>query len=247
MRDRIGVAVNKYLIKFNNEYMTLTTGLDNPEIILTELYNPDDHQPFYNYITTALRKEGIDNHDLQRHLISKVKKYFSEFDDEVEIEMLYNSYPASLVVKYEGYKILSFSFYYHTYTDEVPRTRVNYLENQIEASKERVGKLEEQETIYESYLDNKLLMLNPKNYKSKGFKLMFRLIHDSFLLIWNWRVVGRNLNGRLQRCMRLITDEHEDIRKYEEQIDELNKVMPTLASKYQKWEEKMIELGYKKD
>lgn len=248
MRETIEGLTKNYLFKLDLEYKTLIDSLDNPEIILTKLFNPDDRQPYYNYITKALEKEGLGHHELQKHLIDKIREYFLEFDDEVEISMLYKSqFPTDLRIKYKKHPVMSFSFYFHTYVCKVPRSKVSHLEEEIQRGTLRIKKLTEEKDKWISRFENPFNMLMREDYNSSGLMLIYLLVRDFFTLLRKWKTIKELVYEETQKYTRLIEDELKDIRRYENDLKKLNEIIPNLERKYKKWEEKMVSLGYKEE
>lgn len=248
MKKKIKVAFKQYTNTLQEEYNTLINSLDNPELILTKLFNPDKHQSYYNHITHAIRDEGVGNHELQDYLIHKVKEYLSEFDNEVIIEPWNRyQYPTHIKVVYRNYTILSFSIYSHKFTNELPKIKIKYLREEIQRDTEWKQELESELNKWESYSKNKLNLLNPIDYDYKGFKLLITLIRDAFLLAWKWKLVNKGINRMMEERKKRINNLVNTIEENKKKLNELEKIMPALETKYEQWKTIMAKFGYKEN
>ncbi|MBM7598264.1 hypothetical protein JOC34_000621 [Virgibacillus halotolerans] len=250
MKNDIVSAVNRYKRQLDKESNILIMGMDNPELILTDVFlSESKHQPYYNHATRAIDKAGISHHQLQEELFNRVKEYFTQFDPEVDLELAYkNSYPASVTVEYRGYGLLYFSFYYHTYRDIRRSNQNTYVPQEIEKIQSQILDKEEKIEEYRQFEQNFLRMLHPKNYRSNGMKLAWLITRDAFSILKLGRKkvksnIEKYINDRNNEIARL----KNDIQRSYKGLAEYNKVKVGLDEKFEKWSGKFTELGYEKE
>lgn len=247
MEEQLKEAVELYKTKLEDEFNILIDGMTNTEVILTHLFKPDSHQSYYNYVTYAIRKEGIGYHDLQKFLISRVQEYFTEFDEDVTVDTKYqNTYPTTLRATYQGHPFISFSFYYHTFSDERPSRTLEYGKKENARDRKEIKVLEEKISRYEDYLEKPLRMLRVSNYKTRSWKTYRFLIRDIFLFVKvGQKKLRENIKESISDLRNMVERIEKQMQGREERVKKIEEILPSLNEKYEKWEKKMIDLGYK--
>lgn len=247
MNYSLDVIYNNYLQEIDRQYQIYKKAQTNPELIITDMFDPTEHQPFYNHMYHILKSGGIKFHEFQKINFNQLKEFFSQIDNDIELELNYGS--RIIYIKYKDRKIMRFSIYDHTYGDERFWLSLKRFEARLESDYKFLEELNNKLEKYQRFQLNHFIMLRKEYYSLKDFKSLkfhFRRIKDFFRLLYRRKTIQENLKFITLKTLNEIVRIKESIKNKEDRINELKKIEPVIEKKYKEWEQRFTDWGYKK-
>lgn len=253
MKNNIQSKLDTAINELHNAKKTLNDIYSDPELILTELYNPSLYQPYYALPFQALDNNGIKHHEFQKELAKLLIGYLRKFDNEVEIKLANQmSVPSKYTIHYLGKELMRFDVYNHSFSDftfeldkvqESLRGSIKGSKNSIKISKDKIEKHNKvlNNPIKESVKDEiKFLKDKRKN--------LFKVTKDCFAIVYyvykDWDTIKQRIDTRLINLKDNIERDNEDIIRYEKAIEENEQLNPFIQEKYEQWKSFFLEKGY---
>lgn len=237
-----------YVYEIENQYHTYQKALDNPELIITDMFNPKEYQPFYNHMQDVLSSGGVQLHDFAKVLYERLKPFLYELDDEIELSATY-SRTMLISIKYMGYTLLNFDIYAHVYTDESHWYGSNGLKGKLKSSLDFYNATAEKIKKYRKYYSSNSEIWKASKNETNDLKFLHRCYRRSkslFVLMVRNKTINNNLNTIISDKEAILSDCTENIKITKQKIKELEEIQPTLNSKLKEWETRFANWGYKK-
>lgn len=235
----------KYIQELTKEYDIYKMAKSKPELILTDIYNPEMHQPFYNHMSHVLKSDGISLGDIQRHWIKLLQKYFNDLDDEIELRTQYNSVPTAFTILFKDEVLFNFSIYSHKFSSYGGITgRIKHLESYLTREKSRLPELEQKYSRYLNYQKNKFSMLKRENYSDKGLRRYLTVARDFCMLILKAKNIEKNLAQVVETNLKILEDQKKLINKVKKDIADLEEKRLEGDNKLKEWKKRLLDWGY---
>jgi hypothetical protein len=227
-------------IKSLNDKQNLFNQIEkNPELIITKLFNPELHQPYYSYpiMVFGNSKEliGIDKsyHNMQKYLEILISSYFKTLDNTIQVKTIEpNRYSSDFMITCDNYKILRFDIYRHCFSDNI-EFNLDYYDKDIQRLKNSIDK---NEKTIQKYINYKI---NPYK-RAKGIK-------DIIYVFFNKNKVKNYFQEQIDYENNLIKMVINEINRFSVLKEKWFNIEPELNSKYNFWKNKFIEWGYREE
>lgn len=237
---------SNYLSEVGKQYEIYKEVDTNPELILTKMFDPEEHQPFYNHMYHVLESGGVGFHDIQKNIFNKLKEYFHSLDEDIELEMSYGS--RVCYIKYKDKKIINFSFYNHTYGDERFWHRVERYQNDLINSIEYLNDLCKELVRWSEFQINIYSLIgekeNGEKINLKGLGRLKFLVKQFLIVTFKQKNIRKNLDIKVNRLLEDIEKQKKIVFDKEEQLKKAKEIRPLIDSKYDEWERRLIGWKY---
>lgn len=245
MKNKILSALRDSIKELKEKELLLQQAFEEPKLILTSLFNPELHQPYYDLYLKAIESKDLRYHEIQSELSKRLIEYLQQFDSEVEIINTGSSYPARFRITYEGKQFLSFDMYNHVFGDFRNLNSIKWFEDDIKYNLEEIEELRNKIDYYKKVRDNLFVVLKEDyEYKRNSLDLIMRLIKSIYLITVKRKNIKRNLSTMIEDIYFKIERLENKISEHKEKIENEKVLAPKLEEKYQEWRERFVNWGY---
>jgi hypothetical protein len=208
---------------------------DYPEHILTDLFDKDLYQPYYDTFINVLKKDKnseCKHHDIQRYIAKILINYLESLDSTVKVKLRNPmSYPSNFSIIIHDKEVISFSIYDKHFGDfRIDESEGRYQEN-IKYNQKEIERYKEKIDEYKGYLEHPFKMLK----KPKDFWLYYRYKNTIF----------KNIEKRIKAWNKEIDKIRDSIAWQESKLENYLNIHGKVEEEYQYWRQKFLDWGYK--
>jgi hypothetical protein len=246
MRELIQSKFDEAIDYITNKRKLYSEIYDNPEIIITTLFNPKESSPYYDLGSKVLDKLKLSHHEIQKELERLLKNYIESIDPEVEVRLLKkNYYPSAFAIVYENNTILTFNVYEHIFGDFRPNESIELYDERINNCKNIINELESKIKQYQEWLDNPYVLLRGNyEFKNKPFIFVRNMILDTYYLLFRRHELENHLQKKIEYVQSEIENKKREILNLKQWKGEFVNKQSSQQKKFEEWRERFINWGY---
>ncbi len=249
MKDIFNNQLNNALIHITKKQKTINDMYENPELIITQLFDPGLHQPYYDLFMKAIKNKETGYHSIQEELLRLLQEYFKSLDPEVSLSKSTSSgFPSGFVVSYQGKPFISFNVYNHIFGDFRGIGDSRSLKKEIDRNQEEIKKQLAKIAQHSQWKDNLFSLFKEDLKNSKNPLDYVRTVSVSlYYLIAKKKKILEGIERRIKKRERIIERYKEDNKRLDENIKDYNYYSPILQEKFDEWKQRFIDWEYQEE